>query len=346
MSGITKHKASGAASRCLASTTALIALAGAMAGRAEAAPVASSVSAGNAVVTQSTQPGTYGAKDVTVNISQTSPKSVINWSNFNVLNNAREVDYVVWHPGSHSDILLNIISGPASQINGSMLGGGSMWFVNPNGFSIGKNSNINVFGSALFSTAGLSNPNGSGFYTNSSGLYNFNVAGSPTATIQVNSGYTPGKTGSTGEIVASDSQQTGNIILQAPGIDLQNAWLGANGGTVALAAGRTFVADFNGDNLVNYQVTGPVAEKIPGMSSSITVNNSSIHTAGAVGGVDTPGAVLISAQVEQNAILDHVINMGGDYYDQSGQYVNVPVGDNIITTPLTLDVNNNKTISN
>src|SRR5262249_457541 len=146
-------------------------------------------------------------------------------------------------------------------------------------------------GSLLASTNGISNATGSGFYTNSTGHYNFDQAGSHTAMITFHK---------TIVVANGDGIRNGDIILQAPAGSLKGAHLTARnqGG---IPAGQSFTTDFDGDGLFSYQVVNPVSQRIHGIDSNINVGSKTTIDA---------SKVTFNAKVNQDAVLDHIINLG------------------------------------
>jgi filamentous hemagglutinin family protein len=309
MFDVKSNQSGSAASRLMASTAMLVAMAAgilAAAPEALALPAGGTVAAGSATITN-------GSTSTTIN--QSTSKAVINWNSYDVSSGTS----VTYNQPNSQAITLNVIGGTApAYINGQVTGNGQLWFIDSAGFVMGKTGNINSAG-ALLSTSGIQNATGSGFYTNPSGYYMFSTpSGGTPATITLNgstlTGYSPTTNG-------------GYVVLQGQGIAVNNSNLHApgTGGSVALGVGTGATVDFSGDSLINYSVDGFVSQKIAGLTSSLTVNKSNVQSG-------QGGWVSIQALVDKDAVLDHVINLGGAYYDTNGDYNGTNVGNNTFSS--------------
>jgi filamentous hemagglutinin family protein len=108
-----------------------------------AAPQNGVVTQGNAAIT------TQGA---TTTINQASPKTVINWSSFNI-GRSETVNFV--QPSTSSVALNRINDSNGSQIMGSLNANGNVFLTNPNGITFAKGAQINV-GGLVASTLSIS----------------------------------------------------------------------------------------------------------------------------------------------------------------------------------------------
>src|SRR6056300_98976 len=84
-------------------------------------------------------------------INQTSNQAIIEWQKFNVGANA-SVYFNHLNSPSVSSILNQIVAGGKSIINGNIYSNGKLFINNPNGITIGTNSNISAYsfiGSAM-----------------------------------------------------------------------------------------------------------------------------------------------------------------------------------------------------
>jgi filamentous hemagglutinin family protein len=85
-------------------------------------------------------------------INQTSNQAIIEWQKFNVGANASVYFNHLNSPYSVSSILNQIVAGGKSIINGNIYSNGKLFINNPNGITIGTNSNISAYsfiGSAM-----------------------------------------------------------------------------------------------------------------------------------------------------------------------------------------------------
>ena len=233
-------------------------------------------------------------------ITQTSAKSVIDWTGAGAFNTTAGQTVKFVQPTATS-ISLNRISGGPTSFNGSLLANGKVWLINPDGMLFGSTSSVNV-NSLLLSTAGISNATGSGFFTNPTSHYNFDQAGNPTARIKLDHSMLS---------LQGNPAQGGDLLILAPQVTVTNgSQVLTLGGKMQLLAGETFTADFYGDGLINYAViNSAVSTKVTGSTSSVEVSNGSSLQF---------GTVTVGALIKQDAVLDHVINLGGQY--ETGTY--------------------------
>jgi filamentous hemagglutinin family protein len=103
-----------------------------------ALPTSGQVVAGNATISQS-----QNATSATMNVNQTSQRAVINWDSFNVGKNAT----VNFNQPNANAVTLNRVTGAnASVIEGAVKANGQVVFVNENGVTFAKGSEVNAAG--------------------------------------------------------------------------------------------------------------------------------------------------------------------------------------------------------
>jgi filamentous hemagglutinin family protein len=125
--------------------TSALAIGVALGGAADAGalPTGGAVAQGTAAI------GPPGPGQLTIN--QSSAKAVINWSDFSI----GAGNSVQFNNGAGAT--LNRVTGPlGSQINGSLLGTGSVYLVNPNGVVVGPTGVVKTGGSFVATTLGIS----------------------------------------------------------------------------------------------------------------------------------------------------------------------------------------------
>lgn len=253
---------------------------------------------------------TVGGTPTNLTFNQTSLKAVYNSTD---LNFGAGGSLTGTTPGPLAVSLILVSGGPTTWSSGANIASnGRLWVINPAGFSI-SNAHGTTSG-LLLSTSGIADPTGSGFMTNAGSSYVFDQAGNPTAKISIDNG---------AFTATGNPAQGGDIILMAPQVTVTNdSSLFSNGGNIQILSGSTFTADFGGDGLINFAVIGdPVSAKVPGSTSSIEVSNTStIHA----------GKVTIGAKIFQDAVLDHVINLGGQY--ETGTYNKVTNPQHVVIT--------------
>ena len=181
-------------------------------------------------------------------------------------------------PSAQAIVLDRVTGGSLSLIAGSLAANGQVWLVNPAGVSIASSGSI-AARSVLISTADLAN----GDFLR--GTYDFARPGNAGAAI-VNQG----------DISAAG----GTVLLAAPSVR-NDGLIEAELGTVALAGAKTFTVDFAGDNLLRFEITGPVADSVAG-TDALVKNTGTLAAPG--------GKVLLTAAAAKS-ILDNVINTSG-----------------------------------
>jgi filamentous hemagglutinin family protein len=229
-----------------------------------ALPSGGSVAAGSATISQTNTQTT---------INQSSQNAVINWNGFDTSSNQ---SVVFNQPNSTSNTLNRINSGLPTNFAGSLTANGNVFIVNSSGIVFAKGSKVDVAG-LIATTLDINNND----FMNAN--YTFTLPqGSGSSSIINN-----------GTLTAEDK---GVIALIAPNV--QNGDSGiiqANCGTVNLSTGKTFVVDFNGDNLINFD-------------ASSTINNGAIKASGKI---SANGGKILMTNNAVSQTLDDVINVSG-----------------------------------
>lgn len=237
-----------------------------------AAPVGGQVTAGVGVINQS-GPATV--------INQASDRLIVEWQSFDTIK-GETVTFL--QPGSNAWALNRILSGQATQFDGSLFANGNVVITNGSGIHFGKNAFVDV-GSLIATTSGISNQN---FL---SGNLIFDQPGSPDSMVT-----------NAGSISVKDS---GLAALVAPGVE-NSGVIQANLGTVILGAGEAHTIDFYGDGLVKFTITEPTKstpKRTDGSDADGLVNNS--------GTVKADGGTVIMTAAQASNVLDNAINMSG-----------------------------------
>ena len=177
---------------------------------AQQLPTGGVVSAGQATITQSGN---------TLNITQTSPKAVVDWSSFNI---GAQGQVNFQQPNAQSATLNRVSDTNPSQILGRITAPGQVVLVNPQGVYFGKTSSVDV--GALVAT------------THKAAMSDFMMGKLKFE-----------RQGSTGSVVNDGQIRAalgGYIALLAPEVQ-NNGVIVANLGTVAMASGETVELQFN-----------------------------------------------------------------------------------------------------
>ena len=187
-------------------------------------PTGGRVAAGQATIQQS------GAR---MDVNQSTPRGVINWSTFNVGAQAQ----VNFNQPSTTSVTLNRVqdSNP-SQIFGSLNANGQVFVVNPNGVLFGSSAQANV-GGLVASTLNL---NDADFMA---GKYSFSLPSSP-------SSLHGGAVVNQGTLTAA---QGGYIALLAPEVRNEGV-ISATLGTALLAAGDKITLNLNNGSALTYRI--------------------------------------------------------------------------------------------
>jgi filamentous hemagglutinin family protein len=238
-----------------------------------ALPTNGTVQKGSATINQ--------VSDSSLNISQSSEKSIIDWNSFNIAGG----EHVNFQVPSSTSVTLNRVTGnDPSSIFGKLTSNGNLMLINRNGILFGNGAEIDVHG-LVATTIDISNAD----FMN--GQYHFNISPEFSNTIT-----------NRGTITALEG---GLVAFVAPGVQ-NTGIINARLGKVSLAAGNTFTLDLYGDQLVNLGVDSEVIENVTGFDGeqlkSLVSNNGSIYADG--------GTVAMDVRTAQG-LIDGVINMSG-----------------------------------
>ncbi|HEX6550434.1 MAG TPA: filamentous hemagglutinin N-terminal domain-containing protein, partial [Gammaproteobacteria bacterium] len=212
-------------------------------------------------------------------INQTSNRTVIDWSSFNVAPN-ESVNFQ--QPSVSAAALNRIFDQNPSQILGSINSNGQVYLLNPNGIVFGKSAAVNV--GALFAT-GL-NISNSDFMN---GKLNFAAAAGQDGGYVINHGLLQATAGGSINLIGGGVYNDGVIV--------------ANLGQVSLAAGSAVTVDFDGDGLMQFQVSKPALHNMLDAQTGAAVTNAGTVEADG-------GAVVMTANVAQNIFAQAVNNAG------------------------------------
>lgn len=171
-----------------------------------------------------------------VNIEQLTNRAIVNWDSFSI--GAQEA--VRFLQPSQMAVILNRVTGQdPSQILGSLSANGQVFLINPNGILFGPNSTVDV-GGLVASTLSLSDED---FLAG-----NYNFAQDPREELAsiINQG----------TITVSDG---GYAVLTAPLVS-NEGMIVANLGKVVLAGGESTTLNFDGRDLISYNVGALQAE--------------------------------------------------------------------------------------
>ncbi|MDI9349218.1 MAG: filamentous hemagglutinin N-terminal domain-containing protein [Candidatus Symbiobacter sp.] len=227
------------------------------------------------VVTQGV--GNISTEGATTNITQTTPRAVINWQKFEVAGH-ESVRFMVPENGA----TLNEITAGATHILGQVTSNGTLYFVNQNGFVFGPNSSVTaknlVVASQSFDNAKfMATPEGE--------AQQINPPQFPTAIIALQ-----------GKINVADH---GVVAIYGPHITTsQSASITANYGAVTLAAGQVKKINLTQGGLTGFAFDDA---KFP-----TTLRQDGVIRAagGYVAVVATGAAGLFNAQIDHNGTLD------------------------------------------
>lgn len=162
-------------------------------------------------------------------INQESHKAIIQWQSFDIGGNA---SVKINQPSTNSVILNKVISSNPSQIYGNINANGQVFLVNPSGIYFSPTSSVNVGG--LVAT------------TNSISDNDF-----------ISENYHFTRNGATGTIINEgklESKLGGYIALLAPEVINQGIII-TKLGTATLASGDSYTLQYNGDSLVDIEVS-------------------------------------------------------------------------------------------
>ncbi|WP_051516968.1 filamentous hemagglutinin N-terminal domain-containing protein [Herbaspirillum sp. RV1423] len=227
---------------------------------ANALPTNGQITAGSGSISQS-------GNAMTVN--QSTDRMAATWNTFNIGSNA-SVNFV--QPSSSSVALNRVTSGDASQIFGQLNANGQVYLINPSGILFGQGASVNV-GGLVASTLNMSDAN---FMT---GKNVFELEGANGSV--VNRGNITAADGGYVALLGAQVRNEGNIVARL--------------GSVVLAAGEKMTLDFNGDGLINVEV------------SNATLNANVVNQ----GVLQADGGTVIMTARATDAMLSNVVNNSG-----------------------------------
>lgn len=227
---------------------------------ASALPTNGQVTAGSGSISQSGN---------VMNVVQGSDRMVATWNTFNI-GSAAKVNFA--QPSTSSVALNRVTSSDASQIMGQLNANGQVYLINPSGILFGQGSAVNV-GGLVASSLNISDGNF--------------MAGNN----RFEAGSAGGAVINEGSIVAADGGYVALLGVQVRNVGSITARLGS----VMLGAGKNITLDFNGDGLINMQVSDP------SLGASV-VNQGLLKANG--------GLVVMSAR-SGDALMSNVVNNEG-----------------------------------
>ena len=234
-------------------------------------------SGGNVVAGQGsiTQNGTH------TQIDQGSGRLIIEWDSFDT--SAQDTVRFV-QPGRDAIALNRVLSGQATQFDGSLFANGNVIIVNGAGIHFGATSIVDV-GGLIASTSDITNSN---FLSD---RFIFDQPGLSDAMVT-----------NAGTITARDA---GLAALVGPGVE-NSGLIRAELGTVILASGEAHTIDFRGDGLISFAITSPTTtapRREDGSEADALVENS--------GTVEADGGSVVMTASQASRVLDTAINMTG-----------------------------------
>ena len=203
-------------------------------------------------------------------INQSSASAIIDWQSFDIATG----ETTRFSQPDASSVALNRImsSTQLTSINGNLIANGRVFVINPNGAMLGAGANVNTAG-FIASTANIAND----AFMNSTGAYDFNMAGNQNASVVNN-----------GTVTVQDA---GLVAFVAPNV-ANNGVIQGNLAKIELGAADTFGVDLYGDGLIHLAVDAPASA-----SRSISAtNNGSLVADG--------GTVLMTAAAASNVNVD------------------------------------------
>ena len=208
-------------------------------------------------------------------IDQLSNRLALNWNTFNLTKN----ESVLFNQPSHSAVALNrILDQNPSQIFGRINSNGQIFLINTHGIIFGSTTQLNV-GGLMASTLDLTPTN---FLA---GNYTLNVVGSGAGI--VNYGLLQAASGGSISLVG------GNVV--------NNGVILANYGNINLDGADQAVLDFDGNGLINIQITGALKQRLEADQAAVT-NNGTLSA--------TSGTVVLQASAAKNLFTNLVNNTG------------------------------------
>ena len=212
-------------------------------------------------------------------ITQNSNKLIINWSSFNITN-GQSVQFK--QPSISASALNRIFDQDPTQIFGSLTSNGQVFLLNPNGIIFGRTASVNT--GALFATSlGISD---SDFMA---GKLDFSAPAGEDGGAIVNHGLLQAAAGGSVSLMGGTVYNDGTIQ--------------ATLGQVDMVAGHAVTIDFDGDGLMQFEVTQPVLNKMYDADSGAAVTNAGTVEANG-------GTVIMTANIAQQVFAAAVNNSG------------------------------------
>ena len=250
-----------------------------------ALPTNGQVVAGNATISQ-----TQTATAATMNVNQASQRAVINWDSFNVGKNAT----VNFNQPNASAVTLNRVTGPsASVIEGAVKANGQVIFVNPNGVTFAKGSQVDAAG-VVATTMNISDKD----FMDGKSTYKGNGTGAV-----VNEGKI--KTNVDG----------GYIALLAPEVRNDGYLIAKKGaGTVVMGSGEQITLDFKGNSLISLKVDAATYNGLVENKRVVEVNGGLVVVAAGSANqlmasvIQNTGKISASSMVSNGGVIELVAN--------------------------------------
>lgn len=221
-------------------------------------------------------------------INQHSEKLITNWTDFSV----KADQNVTFNQPSASSIALNRVIGTnASNIQGQINANGQVFLVNPNGVVFGQGAQVNV-GALVASTKNISDAD---FTANK---YQF-------------SGNSPAEIVNSGTITAA---QGGNVALLGSKVR-NDGVIQAQMGRVALGAGNDFTLNFDGNNLLNLQVSGTAVDALAQNGGLLKADGGQVYMTAKSAGTMLQAVVNNQGSIEANTLrgkAGKIVLDGGD----------------------------------
>jgi filamentous hemagglutinin family protein len=274
------------------------------------------VSAGDAVI---------NSRPSQVEITQQSPKAVIDWQSFNI--EAKEQTRFI-QPSNDAIALNRIHSNTASEIKGELTANGKLILINQNGILFGQTAKVDVNG-LIATTANISNDK---FMQQdlaaNSNLFKFDEPGVKDSKI-INEGQITAKDGLVG-LVAPHVVNTGLIIAKAA--------------KVHLASGETFALDLYGDNLINVAISDDLENQLVLNSGKIVADGNKIALTAAAGKqlvnslIANSGALQAKSVANQNGEIIIMAEGSNAVINNAAELKGIKSGESKILVSGTIDV--------
>ncbi|WP_168171090.1 filamentous hemagglutinin N-terminal domain-containing protein [Rhodanobacter sp. B05] len=208
-------------------------------------------------------------------INQISQRLALNWDTFNLKSN----ESVLFNQPSRSAVALNrILDQNPSQIFGKINSNGQVFLINTHGIIFGATAQMNV-GGLMASTLDLTPKD---FLA---GNYNLNVVGGGAGI--VNHGLIQASSGGSISLIGGSVLNDGLIL--------------ANYGTINLDGADHAVLDFDGNGLINIQITGELKQRLDAREAAVT-NKGTLQADG--------GTVVLQASAARDLFTSLVNNSG------------------------------------